>query len=410
MSVSEDILFSPLKLRNLELKNRLVRSATYEGWGDPSGVPRLDLSDLYYQLARGGVGMLITGFVFTSQTGRAMQPGQCGIDTGDKIAHWQRITDQVRRAADDVRLIMQLAHAGRQTLQRVTGGPVVGVSSRKCTYFRQRVTVLDDAAIRTIVDEFAHAAHRAREAGFDGVQVHAAHGYLVHQFLSPWTNRRTDRWSDRPLFLEEVIRAVQTKCGERFPVLVKLSAVDDNTPGLRIEDTIATVKRVEELGVDAVEISYGTMEYALNIIRGAWPVDTMLEVNPFLNHIPRLLRRPWKTFFLKRHLCDLRPFAEDYNVALAAQIKQATYLPIIPVGGLRSAESMRTCLTQHGLAAVSLSRPLICEPDLPNRIRNGLTDRSNCTSCNQCAVHCDGPEPLHCYQGNTSAKYHSLRA
>lgn len=398
MTVSEDILFSPLKLRNIALKNRFVRSATHEGWGDPNGVPRYELSDLYSELALGGAGTVITGFVFTSQAGRAMQPGQCGVDTDDKITHWQRITERVHGAASDARLIMQLAHAGRQTLQRVTGRPVVGVSPRKCTYFRQRVTVLDDAAIRGIIDEFGHAAHRAQEAGFDGVQVHAAHGYLVHQFLSPWTNRRTDRWSDRPLFLEEAIRAVRAKCGDRFPVLVKLSAADDNTPGSRIEDTVATVKRIEELDVDAVEISYGTMEYALNIIRGAWPVDTVLKVNPIFSRIPRLLRRLWKTFFLNRYLSGLLPFDEDYNVAFAVQIKQATSLPTIPVGGLRSAESMRACLTQHGLAAVSLCRPLICEPDLPNRIRNGLTNRSRCTNCNLCTAHCDGPEPLHCYQ------------
>ena len=138
MTVSEDILFSPLKLRNIALKNRFVRSATHEGWGDPNGVPRYELSDLYSELASGGAGTLITGFVFTSQAGRAMQPGQCGIDTDDKITHWQRITERVRAAASDVRLIMQLAHAGRQTLQRVTGRPVVGVSPRKCTYCGRR--------------------------------------------------------------------------------------------------------------------------------------------------------------------------------------------------------------------------------------------------------------------------------
>jgi len=203
------------------------------------------------------------------------------------------------------------------------------------------------------------------------------------------------------LFLEQVIRAVRVECGERFPVLVKLSSADDNTPGLRTEGAIATVKRIEELDVDAVEISYGTMEYALNIIRGAVPVDTVLEVNPFFRHIPRLLRKPWKVFVLKRLLRDLRPLQEDYNVASAAQIQQATGLPIFPVGGLRSAESMRACLTQHGLAAVSLCRPLICEPDLPNRIRSGSADRSICTNCNQCAVRCDGLEPLHCYQGRS---------
>lgn len=397
-AVSPEALFLPLALPRLTLKNRLIRSATYEGWGDENGFPRRDLGDLYLELARGGVGAIITGFSFVSRTGRAMQRGQCGIDADDKIPAWREIVSRVRESCPDVRLLMQLAHAGRQTRQEVTGLPVVGVSARPCGYFRQRVRVLDDASIRGIVEEFGSAARRAREAGFDGVQIHAAHGYLVHQFLSPWTNNRQDTWGSRDLFLREVIQAVRRACGSGFPVLVKVSAAESSRQGIRVEDTIRTVKSLEDLGIDAVEVSYGTMEYALNIIRGNCPVDLVLGVNPLFRRIPAFARRIWKMLFLGAYLRYLIPFTEGYNVDAAEQLKRSTSLAVIPVGGLRRVETMVDCLAGRGLDAVALCRPLICEPDLPLKLRTGRARRSRCCNCNLCTIYCDSPRSVQCYQ------------
>ena len=228
-------------------------------------------------------------------------------------------------------------------------------------------------------------------------RVHAAHGYLVHQFLSAWTNTRHDRWADRPLFLEEVIRAVRERCGTDFPILVKLSVADDNTPGVRLADTVQTVRRLEALGVDAVEISYGTMEYALNIIRGACPVRVILEVNPRFNRIPRFWRWLWTLTCARRYLARFIPFQEDYNVAAAAQVRKETGLAVVPVGGIRTLASMLACVTTHGFAAVSLCRPLIREPDLPQRLRDGRALRSRCVNCNLCTIYCDSREPLRCH-------------
>lgn len=393
-------LFSSLKLRNVMFKNRIIRAATYEGMADAAGIPGEALAALYSNLAAGGAGAIITGFVYISKAGRAMQPRQGGIDNAEKAAAWQKIVAQVKSSAPDVRLFMQLAHAGRQTRQTVTGLPVYGVSPRRCTYFRQKTTRLSDQAIESIIGNFAMAASRAKAAGFDGIQLHAAHGYLIHQFLSPWTNTRHDQWGEPTLFLKKTVSAIKVACGDNYPVLVKLSAADDNTPGIRIEDTIKTVKCLEDLGIDAVEISYGTMEYALNIIRGACPVELVLRINPLFNKIPRVLQGIWKAFRADAYKARFYPFEEKYNAKAAARIKQNTTLPVITVGGIRSLRGMTECLVRDGLDAVSLCRPLICEPDLPIKLQTGMSLHSACTNCNDCTIYCDSPHPLRCYRRN----------
>jgi len=393
-----EVLFTELKLRNITLPNRLVRSATYEGWGDTHGVPRDGLAACYAELARGGVGTLITGFVYPTQAGRAMQPGQCGIDSDEKIAPWGRIVEQARAASPDMKLFMQLSHAGRQTRREITGLPVVGASSRQCSYFRQRVHPLTEEEIQRIIADFAAAAHRAQQAGFDGVQVHAAHGYLIHQFLSPWTNTRKDRWGEPTLLLQEIIRAIRQACGEVFPVLVKISSGEDSPIHFDIEQVIHTVQCLDALAVDAVEISYGTMEYAVNIIRGAIPINLAMQVNPLFNQYPAIVRWAWKKFYYPSYRKHFIPFSEGYNLSAAMQIKRRTALPVIPVGGFRTPESMIDCVTTQGMDAVALCRPLICEPNLPRQLREGRFSKSKCTNCNFCTINCDSAEPLRCYQ------------
>jgi 2,4-dienoyl-CoA reductase-like NADH-dependent reductase (Old Yellow Enzyme family) len=180
-------------------------------------------------------------------------------------------------------------------------------------------------------------------------------------------------------------------------VLVKLSAADDNAPGIRLEDTIETVRRLAGQGVDAVEISYGTMEHAFNIIRGDCPVNVALRVNPMFRDMPSLLRWFWLKRRLKPFLAKIRPYSENYNLAAAAAIRRAVEIPVIVVGGVQSGAGIRDCLTA-GIDAVSLCRPLVCEPDFPRRLEARPDAASRCTRCNLCTLYCDSDTPLRCYR------------
>jgi 2,4-dienoyl-CoA reductase-like NADH-dependent reductase (Old Yellow Enzyme family) len=264
------------------------------------------------------------------------------------------------------------------------------------------VRPLTEGDILRIVAEFAAAARRAQRAGFDGVQLHAAHGYLIHQFLSPYTNTRKDDWAEGPRLLIEIVRAVKNNCGNDFPVFAKFSCADDR--GLTLADTLGHIRAVES-GLDAAEISYGTMEYGLNIIRGAWPVERAFEVNPLLQSVPRPLRGLFSRLVLSPIMKRRLPFEENYNLLAASQIAKQVRLPIIAVGGFRRAASLRSALTDHRLAAVSLCRPFLCEPGLARAIRSDANWARACTNCTLCTVNCDAPHPVTCVRQQKKAKH-----
>jgi 2,4-dienoyl-CoA reductase-like NADH-dependent reductase (Old Yellow Enzyme family) len=210
--------------------------------------------------------------------------------------------------------------------------------------------------IELVIEAFGQAARRAQQAGFDGVQIHGAHGYLVNQFLSPLINQRGDEWGGslegRMRFLRAVCREIRQQVGPDYPVLIKLAMMDHAEGGLTAEDGVQVVAALEGMGLDAVEISGG--------IGGTLKWDANMR--------PRILSESDEAYFRE----------------LAVKARPATSLPIALVGGFRSRSVMDAVLNAGDADFISLSRPLICEPDLPNKLRAGLQERSSCISAGRC--------------------------
>lgn len=402
MTRADHPAFRPLPLARITLPHRIVRAATYDNLAMPDGMPTAAQGEVFARLAAGGAGTIITGFAYVSRQGRAMQGGQAGIDADNKIDPWQKVLEPVRQADPGAKVFLQIAHTGRQTISRATGRPVVGAGPVRCTYFLSPVRTLTEPEVEAKVEEFVRAAERAQRAGFDGVQVHAAHGYLVHQFLSPHTNRRRDIFGADPLrFLREIVAGIRERTS--LAVLLKLSGAEDQPRGLSIDRVIDYARAIDGWGVDALEISYGTMEIPFNIIRGGHPVDVALRHNFLFTRcgtpLVWLFRRLIYPWYQKRFIA----YCELYNLANARRIKAAVRTPVLVTGGVRSGDRIRQVLVDDGLDGVTLCRPFIREPDLVQRLRADPRWRSTCVNCNLCTVLCDSPHPLRCWFDDPAA-------
>ena len=316
------------------------------------GRPTDRLAACYRELARGGVGLIVSGFAFVRPDGKQM-PGKMGIHSDVFQEGAEALTAAVHDA--DGRIAVQLVHAGGQAGSAVAGRQPLAPSAVKVDQFPEEPAELTTDDIDAIVDAFASGARRAQAWGFDAVQLHGAHGYLINQFLSPLTNRRTDGYGGdiekRSRFLREVYQAVRAAVGARFPVMIKLNASDNLEGGLVVEDALAAARMLDALGIDAIEVSAGTPASG-----GRNPARTKINA----------------------------PEKEAYHLSLAGRIKAAVSCPVMVVGGFRSVEVAEQAVAASGIDYVALSRPLIREPDLPARWMAGDRAPARCISCNGC--------------------------
>ena len=388
------MIFKPTKIGNITLQNRIIRSATFEGMCDLDGFPGNEYLQLYSNLSKGEIGAIITGFAFVEKDGRAIHPGQAGINNADKIPYYKKVTDEVHKNGS--KIFMQITHTGRQTNSKATGGVVWGVSENKSPYFQSEAKVLNRGKIAGIIHNFANSAKYAKDAGFDGIQVHAAHGYLIHQFLNPAINNRDDLFGNPTEFLSQIIDKIHEKCGDEFPVLLKISA-DEN----QIEDFKNIIKFINTKRIDAIEISYGTMENALNIFRGkSIPMDVISKFNFKYKSKSKMYRWFWKKISAPILSRQIKKFTPTYNLEYAKIAKQLTNIPIICVGGFRKGTEINEAIINEYTDFVSLCRPFICELDYVKRIKNDINYQSKCVDCNICAIMCDSEFATRCYHGN----------
>jgi 2,4-dienoyl-CoA reductase-like NADH-dependent reductase (Old Yellow Enzyme family) len=346
-------LFTPARIGNLELKNRLVRSATAERLAtDPVGRATPALAAFYGELARGGVGLIITGHAYVSPAGKA-HPEMLSVHCDQMIPGLSDLTRAVH--AEGGRIALQINHGGRQCDQTCT--PRAIAPSAVATSSGAVPHEMTSGEIVEAVDAFGQAARRAQVTGFDAVQLHGAHGYLIGQFLSPHTNRRNDAWGGdferRLRFLEAVCEAVRGQVGPDYPVLIKLGMMDnlERVPdGLTPDEGARIVARLADLGLDAVEVSGGD--------GGGEDFNVRLAVG---TKVPEAYFRP-----------------------LARRAKAVTELPVLLVGGLRSRATMDGVLAAGDADLISLCRPLIREPDLPERLRSGRAVAAACIAGGRC--------------------------
>jgi len=347
------ILFTPANIGTIRIKNRFVRSATNDRATTEEGRVTDELVDYYGTLARGEIGLIITGHSYIHPLGKG-SARQLGVYDDSLIAGLRRLTDSVHET--DGKIAMQITHAGRQTQAAIIGETPVAPSA--IPYGLQKVMPreLSGAEIEAIIEDFGKAAGRAREAGFDAVQLHGAHGYLINQFLSPFSNKRTDKWgrggssSGRFTFLEAVYKSVRERVGPDFPVTIKLAMRDFVEGGLQVDDCIDIASLLARLGIDAIETSGGFSGAMENIRRDVLPGK-----------------------------------GEAYFRKEASRLKKKVDVPVILVGGLRSKEVMEAILNAGDADFVSMSRPFIREPDLVIKFKGG-EEATSCVSCSKCSV------------------------
>ena len=345
------VLFSTITLNTLGLKNRLVRSATWDGLAGPEGQPTPAGTELLTALARGGVGLIISGHAFVCPEGQA-GAGQLGIYDDSLIPGLAKMVEEVHRAGGLI--AVQIAHAGRFARTELTGRPALGPSPRPdkpADKYREMTT----GEIQETAESFGRAAARAREAGFDAVQLHAAHGYLLSQFLSPAFNQRSDAYGGSALgrarFLLEATAQVRAAVGPDYPLLAKMNCRDFVEDGLELADSLEIGKELEKAGLDALEVSGGTV-----VSKNLSPSRTGIKTQD----------------------------QEAYFREEAKAFKQALSIPVILVGGIRTRDLSEKLIQEGYCDLVSMSRPLIRQPDLAERWRKGEAQGTTCISDNLC--------------------------
>jgi 2,4-dienoyl-CoA reductase-like NADH-dependent reductase (Old Yellow Enzyme family) len=373
------VLFQPGHIGSVEIANRIVRAGTSETAAGDSGEITDKLVDIYEALARNRVGLILSGHMFCHARGRyAIR--QVGIHDDGMLPGLTRLVEAVHRHGGKV--FAQLAHAGSQS--RVADNRPLAPSAVPNALTGRMVDAANAGDIQEAIAAFGAGAARAARAGFDGVHIHGANGYLISEFSSPLTNRRADRWGGSPegrdAFLLEVLRLVRKSVPTDMAVAVKLGLQDAVPGGMQLAEGLRRAGILAAEGADAIEVSCNAMRLPSDSAKQYVAVDRRRALGDLLLH--RLLSAP---------------HPEAYFLEPARQLRRRISKPIILVGGMRTPSTMEGILERGDADFVAMARPFIREPDLVVRLAEGRRGPVACTSCNLCLMH-ESHHSLRCWR------------
>ncbi|MBO4465786.1 MAG: NADH:flavin oxidoreductase [Bacteroidales bacterium] len=375
----ESPVFTPVTFGPITLRNRVIRSAAFENMAYGNS-PSEDLYNYHTAVARGGVGMTTLAYASVSRSGLSFD-GQLWMRE-EIVPGLKRITDAVH--AEGAKCSIQLGHCGNMTHRATCGCTPVGASGGFNIYSPTFVRRLSRADIDQLVDDFGHAVNLAREAGFDCVEIHAGHGYLISQFLSPYTNHRHDEYGgsleNRMRFMRRVISRVMQEARDDMAVVVKMNMHDGFKGGMQEEECLEVARELERLGVHGIVLSAGFVSKApMEVMRGAMPIRTM-------SHYMDTKKFWWLQlllFFAGRALIPTVPYKEAYFLEDAKKFRAAVKLPLIYVGGMVSLSKMEEVLAA-GFDGLQMARALIRDTDFVNKLHSGELTKSPCGHSNYC--------------------------
>ena len=412
---SQPSLFTPLRIGPIEAAGRVFKTATAETRATEDGFVTDDLVGVYDEWARGGAPLIITGNLYVSPQGKSTYR-MCGADADDKVAGLARIAAAVHRHG--AVLVGQLNHCGRQVIKGHTGvDDPVSASAVSEPLMGTRPRALRADEIPAVIESFAAAAVRLRDAGFDGVQVHLAHGYLLSQFLTPHTNRRVDEWGgpleNRARLAREVVREVRRRVGPGTAVLLKMNGHDrlPGRRGLETSECVQIARWLEADGADAIEVSNGHYESGFPMTPGSFDgfyralaVD---GIGRSMSWVRRASMRYAGTLFdaLSRRFW---PASEGFNLDYARQFKEALRVPVICVGGFHTRTAIEAAIASGAADAVSCGRAFIADPWLVEHLRTGVAG-PRCDYCNLCLAR-SGTGPVDCFNPVVRAQKEKLLA
>lgn len=372
----DSLLFTPVTLGPLTLRNRSIRSAAFESMC-PGNVPSPQLLDYHRSVAAGGVGMTTVAYAAVTRSGLSfdrqlwMRP--------EIVPGLRELTDAVH--AEGAAASIQLGHCGNMSHKSICGCLPVGASSGFNLYSPTFVRGLRADELPEMAKVYGRSVCLAREAGFDAVEIHAGHGYLISQFLSPSTNHRKDEFggtlANRMRFMEMVMEEVMKAAGNDMAVLVKMNMRDGFRGGMELDESLQVARKLQELGAHALVLSGGFVSKApMYVMRGEMPIRTM-------THYMTCWWLKYSVRLVGKYMIPSVPFREAYFLEDALKFREALDIPLVYVGGLVSRQKIEEVLN-HGFEAVQMGRALLNEPDFVNRMRREENARCNCRHSNYC--------------------------